>query len=109
MFSLQAEEYKEKCSSGERRSAYPFLCWCVILLIAGAFCCIGDTDEQARAKFPTALLSCPVAAGALIGGPETIRQHLAELEEVGVQELILGFADILQQDTLRFFAQEFIG
>src|SRR2546428_2043100 len=23
---------------------------------AGAFCCIGETDEQARAKFPTALL-----------------------------------------------------
>src|SRR5437868_12021009 len=46
---------------------------------AGAFCCIGKTDEQARAKFPTALLGRPVAAGALIGSPETIRHHLAEL------------------------------
>ncbi len=74
----------------------------------GAFCCIGETDEQARAKFPAALLGRPVAAGALIGSPETIRQRLAELEAVGVQEMILGFPDILQLDSLRFFAQEFI-
>jgi alkanesulfonate monooxygenase SsuD/methylene tetrahydromethanopterin reductase-like flavin-dependent oxidoreductase (luciferase family) len=73
---------------------------------AGAFCCIGETDEQARAKFPTALLGRPVAAGALIGSPETIRERLAELEAIGVQEVILGFPDILQLDTLRFFARE---
>src|SRR5436190_8679590 len=73
---------------------------------AGAFCCIGETDEQARAKFPAALLGRPVAAGALIGSPETIRQRLAELEAIGVQEVILGFPDILQVDTLRFFAHE---
>jgi hypothetical protein len=30
------------------------------------------------------------------------------LEEIGVQELILGFPDILQLDTLRIFAREFI-
>src|SRR6266849_1995679 len=74
----------------------------------GAFCCIGETDEQARTKFPAALLGRPVAAGALIGTPETIRHHLAELEAVGVQEVILGFPDILHLDTLRFFAHEFI-
>lgn len=75
---------------------------------AGAFCCIGETDEQARAKFPAALLGRPVAAGALIGSPDTIREHLAELEASGVQEVILGLPDVLQLDTLRFFAQEFI-
>src|SRR6266702_1274696 len=74
----------------------------------GTFCCIGETDEQARAKFPAALLGRPVAAGALIGTPETIRHRLAELEAAGVQEVILGFPDILQLDTLHFFAQEFI-
>jgi len=73
---------------------------------AGAFCCIGKTNEQAQAKFPTALLGRPVAAGALIGSPEMIRQRLVELETIGVQEIILGFPDILQLDTLRFFAQE---
>jgi F420-dependent oxidoreductase-like protein len=71
-------------------------------------CAIGETDDQARAKVPTALLGRPVAAGALIGSPETIRQRLAELEAVGVQEVILGFPDILRLDALRFFAQEFI-
>src|ERR1700681_2278548 len=74
----------------------------------GAFCCIGETDELARAKFPAALLGRPVAAGALIGSPETIRQRLAELEAIGVQEVILGFPDILQLDVLRFFASEFL-
>jgi F420-dependent oxidoreductase-like protein len=71
-------------------------------------CAIGETDEQARAKVPAALLGRPVAAGALIGSPDTIRHHLAELEAAGVQEVILGFPDILQLDSLRFFAQEFI-
>src|SRR5207244_2556140 len=73
---------------------------------AGAICCIGETDQQARAKFRAALLGRPVAAGALIGSPETIRKRLAELEAIGVQEMILGFPDILQPDTLRFFARE---
>jgi F420-dependent oxidoreductase-like protein len=73
------------------------------------FCALGETDEQAQARVPAAFLHSPMAAGALIGGPETIRQRLAELEEAGVQEVILGFPDILQLDVLRFFAQEFIG
>jgi hypothetical protein len=47
-----------------------------------------------------------VAAGSLIGSPETIRRRLAELEAIGVQEMILGFPDVLQLDTLRFFAHE---
>jgi alkanesulfonate monooxygenase SsuD/methylene tetrahydromethanopterin reductase-like flavin-dependent oxidoreductase (luciferase family) len=75
---------------------------------AGAFCCIGEADEQARANIPPALLGRLVAAGALIGSPETIRQSLAELEAIGVQEMILGFPDILQLDTLRFFAHEYM-
>src|SRR5437764_5719150 len=77
-----------------------------IQLTIGCLRAIGETDEQARAKVPTALLGRPVAAGALIGSPETIRQRLAELEAIGIQELILGFPDILQLDTLGFFAHE---
>ena len=72
------------------------------------FCCFGETDEQAQAKFPTAFLGRPVAAGALIGSPRTVRERLTELEEAGVQEVILTFPDVLQLDTLSFFAQEFI-
>ena len=47
-------------------------------------CAIGETDEQARAKVPAALLGRPVAAGVLIGSPDTIRHQLAELEAAGV-------------------------
>jgi len=53
-------------------------------------------------------LGSPVAAGALIGNPETIRHRLAELEAIGVQEVILGFPDSLQLDSLHFFAHECI-
>jgi F420-dependent oxidoreductase-like protein len=74
----------------------------------GGLCAIGDTDEQARAKIPAALLDRPVASGALIGSPDTIRRRLDELEAAGAQEMILGFPDVLQLDSLRFFAKEFI-
>ena len=73
-----------------------------------ALCCLGETDEQARAKFPRAFEGRPVAAGALVGSPRTIRERLGELEEAGVQEIILAFPDVLQLDILRFFAREFI-
>ncbi len=75
---------------------------------AGAFCAIGETEEQARAKIDPALLGRPSFAGAMIGTPDTIRSRLAELEEIGVQEVILNFPDVLQLDSLRFFAREFI-
>ena len=75
---------------------------------ATLLCSLGETDAEAREKVPAALLNHPVTAGALIGGPNTIRQHLAELESTGIQEVILNFLDVLQGDTLRLFAQEFI-
>ncbi|HLZ63019.1 MAG TPA: hypothetical protein VKR06_39305 [Ktedonosporobacter sp.] len=75
---------------------------------ATLFCSIADTDAQARAKIPAELLNRSVGAGALIGPPDTIRQRLAELEEAGVQELILSFPGVLQLDLLRLFAKEFI-
>jgi F420-dependent oxidoreductase-like protein len=77
--------------------------------VAG-YCSIGETDEQARAKVPQALFSHMGNRlnGMLIGSPETIRKGLASLEAAGVQEVILGFSDILQLDSLRFFARECI-
>ena len=71
-------------------------------------CAIGETDSQARASIPVALLDRPLARGALIGSPDTIRKRLAELEAVGVQEVILGFPDAIQLDSLRLFASEFM-
>lgn len=73
-----------------------------------ALCCIGETEEQARAKVPVGMFNRPSGMGALIGTPDTIRQRLADLEAAGVQEIILGFPDVVAQDSLRLFAQEFI-
>ncbi|HEY3992879.1 MAG TPA: LLM class F420-dependent oxidoreductase [Ktedonobacteraceae bacterium] len=73
-----------------------------------AFCSIAETDEQALAKLPAGLLDRPSGQGALFGSPATLRQRFAELEEAGVQELVISFPDILQLDILRFFASEFI-
>jgi F420-dependent oxidoreductase-like protein len=71
-------------------------------------CSIGETDEEARAKFPAELGDNRFTVSVLRGSPNTIRQQLAELEAAGVHEVILGFPDVLQLDSLRFFAQEFI-
>ena len=77
---------------------------------ATTFCSIGETDEQARAKIPAGLVARfgdRINSG-LIGSPDTIRRRLAEFEAAGVQELLIAFPDVLQLDTLRFFAREFI-
>jgi len=71
-------------------------------------CAIGETESQAQARIPVALLDHPVARGALIGSPDTIRERLAELEAVGVQEVILWFPDAIELDPLRLFASEFM-
>src|SRR4029078_2607294 len=73
------------------------------------FCSIAETDEQAWAKVP-ALYAGQLGSRMckLIGSPETIRKGLGDLELAGVQEVVLGFPDILQLDPLRFFAAEFI-
>ena len=75
---------------------------------AGTFCSIAETDEQARAKFPAALLSRfgNMADSVLVGNPDTIRKRLAAFEAQGVQELIIGFPGVPQLDSLRFFASE---
>jgi F420-dependent oxidoreductase-like protein len=72
-------------------------------------CCIGETEEQARAKVPHAFLERPGSEfSTLVGTPDTIRKGLDELEAAGVQEVVLSFPDVLQQDSLRFFARNFI-
>src|SRR5205085_10889702 len=77
---------------------------------AGTFCSIAETDEQAWVKFPPALVSRfgNMADSVLVGSPDTIRKRLAAFEAAGDQELITGFPDALQLDSLRFFAREFI-
>ena len=76
-----------------------------------AVCSIGATDEEALARIPAVVRSrfSDSISGGLIGSPATIRQRLAEYEAAGVQELILVFPDITTLNSLRLFAQEFIG
>jgi F420-dependent oxidoreductase-like protein len=72
-------------------------------------CMIGETDEQAEAKVPVVLRGrAAVMTSALIGSPATLHKRLIELEEAGVQEIILRFSDVLNLDMLRFFAKECI-
>jgi hypothetical protein len=49
-----------------------------------------------------------MAESALVGNPDTIRKRLAAFEVTGVQELVLGFPDVSQLKSLRFFAREFL-
>jgi alkanesulfonate monooxygenase SsuD/methylene tetrahydromethanopterin reductase-like flavin-dependent oxidoreductase (luciferase family) len=76
-----------------------------------SYCIIADTDEEARAAVPPwAPLVFPGELGeyGLIGTLDTIRERLAAYREAGVDELIVGFQNALDADTLRTFANEFI-
>jgi hypothetical protein len=71
---------------------------------------IAEPDEEARAMVQPEFFNLLKRMGlcVLMESPETIRKQLAELENVGVQEVILSFPDTLQLDSLRFFAREII-
>jgi F420-dependent oxidoreductase-like protein len=74
------------------------------------FCLMADSDEQAMALLPDdrkARIGDTIQT-ALIGSPETIRQHLLAYEAAGVQELILRFVDGTNLEAIRHFAKEFI-
>ena len=76
-----------------------------------SYCVIADTDEEAVAAVPPwAPMVFPGDLGSygLVGTIDTIRQRLAVYEEAGVDELIVGFQDALNPETLRLFAKEFI-
>jgi F420-dependent oxidoreductase-like protein len=77
---------------------------------SSAFLAIGDTREEALAALtpPQRVLVERQAASAIIGNLDTIRERLAQLEEAGVQELILSFPEITKLETLRQFAREFL-
>ncbi|MEV6899085.1 LLM class F420-dependent oxidoreductase [Amycolatopsis sp. NPDC051372] len=75
------------------------------------YCIIADTDEEARAAVPAwAPLVFPgdLAAYGLVGTINTIRERLDGYRDAGVDELIVGFGNALDAETLRTFADEFI-
>jgi hypothetical protein len=49
-----------------------------------------------------------LAEYGLVGTLDTIRKRLAGYEQAGVGELIIGFQDGLNPDTLKLCAAEFI-
>ncbi|MFI5610263.1 LLM class F420-dependent oxidoreductase [Amycolatopsis sp. NPDC051903] len=75
------------------------------------YCIIADTDDEARASVPPwAPLVFPGDLGGygLVGTIDTIRKRLDVYRDAGVDELIVGFQNALDADTLRTFAAEFV-
>src|SRR5712692_2246719 len=54
----------------------------------GAFCSIADSDEEALALVPD-IFKLELRETSLVGSPETIRQRIAALEALGIQEIIM--------------------
>src|SRR5436309_6000234 len=71
-------------------------------------CAIAETEEAAIAKLTPAQRNDleSLRKTQLIGTPEMIRQRLQELEEAGVQEIIIRFVDAAKLESVRMFARE---
>ena len=71
-------------------------------------CAIAETEEAAIAKLTPAQRNDleSLRQTQLIGTPEMIRQRLQELEEAGVQEIIIRFVDAAKLESVRLFARE---
>jgi len=71
-------------------------------------CAIAETEEAAIAKLTPAQRNDleSLRQTELIGTPAMIRQRLKELEEAGVQEIIIRFVDAAKLESVRMFAQE---
>ncbi len=73
----------------------------------GSFCSIAESDEAAVAMVPD-FFKPRLNDTALVGSPATIRQRIAALEALGVQEIILDFPSATDLTPMHRFAQEFI-
>ncbi len=78
-------------------------------------CSLDRSDEQAFERAQAANFARNIGGPeylrtrSLVGTPETIRQRLAEYEQVGAQEVILYFPQPQRLESLRLFAQEVMG
>src|SRR6202140_1383830 len=74
----------------------------------GAVCSIAEDDETAFALLPPPVRN-QLRDTSLVGSPQTIRQRIAALEEVGIHELILDFPTSATDLTpIHRFAREFV-
>src|ERR1700730_650503 len=71
-------------------------------------CAIAETEEAAIAKLTPAQRNNleSLRQAQMIGTPSMIRQRLKELEEAGVQEIIIRFVDAAKLESVRLFARE---
>jgi F420-dependent oxidoreductase-like protein len=72
-------------------------------------CAIAATDAEAITKSEPYQRTIPpdqMRQRALVGTPDAIRKRLIEVEQAGVQELIVFFQDSAQLDAIRMFARE---
>lgn len=70
-------------------------------------CAIAENDADAVAKSTPYLRNIPadqLRQRALVGTPDAIRKRLVEIEQAGVQELIVFFQDSAQLEAIRLFA-----
>src|SRR5947209_15039793 len=72
-----------------------------------AFCAIADSDKEALALVPD-IYKAELRETSLVGSPATIRQRIAALEALGVQEVIMDLPSATDLTVLHRFAQEFI-
>lgn len=75
---------------------------------SSSICVIGESEEAALASLKPHQrdIVTMMRASAMIGSPETIRRRIAELEDAGIQELIIWFPDAAKLESLRLFARE---
>src|SRR6266481_6509388 len=74
----------------------------------GAVCSIAEDDETALALLPPPVRN-QLRDTSLVGSPQTIRQRITALEDVGIHELILDFPTSATDLTpIHRFAREFV-
>ncbi|TMC24074.1 MAG: LLM class F420-dependent oxidoreductase, partial [Chloroflexi bacterium] len=73
----------------------------------GSFCSIAESDEAALALVPD-FFKPRLGDSSLVGSPATIRQRIAALEALGVQEINMDLPSATDLTPLYRFAQEFI-
>src|SRR2546426_11045622 len=75
---------------------------------SSSICVIGESEEAALASLKPHQrdIVTLMRASAMIGSPETVRRRIAELEDAGIQELIIWFPDAAKLESLRLFARE---
>src|SRR5437588_903299 len=74
----------------------------------GAVCSVASDDETALSLLPPPVRN-QLRDTSLVGSPQTIRQRIAALEEVGIHELILDFPTSATDLTpIHRFAREFV-